>query len=972
MDGAPNPRVLTYSDMINHVEAVAEGLKNAGVGSGARVLVFQQPTVDWACSMLAILRIGAIYIPLDLRNPLVRLAAIARDCEADVVLAHAATVDDAPQLQISKIINVSILPDRPTAPVTISARSGDPAAILYTSGSTGTPKGIIVTHAGLRNEIEGYTKSQGLGTERVLQQSAMTFNHASDQMYTGLVNGGMVYVVPADKRGDPLEITKIIHEQGITYTKATPAEYLLWLQYGHETLRQSSSWRFAFGGGEQLTTVVTDGFASLHLPQLRMYNSYGPTEVSISSHKMEMPYADRKAMLDIGSPIPCGYSLPNYHTYVLDEQLRPMPIGMPGELYIGGAGVSLGYLNNQELTDHHFVPNIFATSDDIAKGWTKMYRTGDIGYLRENGAMVFKGRVAGDSQVKIRGIRIELSDIESSIMAAASGALRGAVVTLREDDLLVAHVVFAQQQDDVEDRERFLDRLLGQLALPQYMIPVVAIPLDRFPMNNHAKVDRKAVRGIPLPLRARLQNTEVTDMTETMVQLRLLWGQVLGENMEKVFAVTPASNFFLVGGNSLLVIRLQAHIRATFNIIVPLVKLLSANTLGDMAQLIEESSYAGRKGDIDWTLETTPPIVPDFLYDAHGKHHEIEGENVGAKKSYLVTGGTSFTAKYLLERLVAQPDTQIIHCVALRDKPRENDLFTSPKVVYHPGNLSAPLLGLSQDAFSALATEVDVIVHLGAVRGYFDNYHLLRSSNVHPTRELVKLAAPRRVPIHYISTAGVLPRDVVASNGTAGSAATYVPAVDGNDGYAASKWASERILERSAAKLGIPASIYRFVPSGGDGGGARTDPDKEEEAEARKQALLAELGVLVGVSGMIPDMEGWTGRVEFGPGEHVAAWLLEAIAGGERAAQQTQPQGAVAAATCTFVYYESPISVDADEVRVALEGRKRGIDEGRLERMPVLKWFGRIKAFGFGYLLTGHDTAVDAGGNGRGVLVVRR
>lgn len=209
MDGVSSPRTLTYSEMINRIEAVAESLKTAGVGSGARVLVFQQPTVDWTCSMLAIMRIGAIYIPLDLRNPLARLAAIARDCEADAVLAHAATVGDAPQLQIGKIINVSILPERSTAPVAISARPAAPAAILYTSGSTGTPKGIIVTHAGLRNEIEGYTKSQGLAAERVLQQSAMTFNHASDQMYTGLVNGGMVYVVPADKRGDPLEITKM-------------------------------------------------------------------------------------------------------------------------------------------------------------------------------------------------------------------------------------------------------------------------------------------------------------------------------------------------------------------------------------------------------------------------------------------------------------------------------------------------------------------------------------------------------------------------------------------------------------------------------------------------------------------------------------------------------------------------------------------------------------------------------------------
>lgn len=666
----------------------------------------------------------------------------------------------------------------------------------------------------------------------------------------------------------------------------------------------------------------------------------------------------------MGSAIPCGYSLPNYHTYVLDDERKPMPIGMPGEVYIGGAGVSLGYLNNKALTDRHFVANVFATLDDIAKGWTKMYRTGDIGYLREDGAMVFKSRLAGDTQVKIRGIRIELSDIESSIMTAADGALRGVIVTLRDNDLLIAHVVFARQQGDVEDRQRFLDRLLTQLALPQYMIPAVAVPLDRFPMNNHAKVDRKAVQSMPIPVRAKLQDTEVTEMTETMVQLRLVWRQVLGENMDKVFTVTPASNFFLVGGNSLLVIRLQAQIRATFNIIVPLVSLLSATTLGDMAQLIEESSDTGIKADINWAVETTPPVVPDFLYGAHGKHREAEDENKGAKKSYLVTGGTSFTAKFLLEKLVARSDTRTVYCVALRDKPRDNAPFTSPKVVYHPGNLSAPLLGLTPDAFGALASEVDVIVHLGAVRGYFDNYHLLRSSNVHPTRELVKLAAPRRVPIHYVSTAGVLPRDVVASKGNAGTAAAYVPAADGSDGYAATKWVSERILERSATELGVPSSIYRFVPSGGDGGVARSSPG----GEASKQKLLAELESLVGISGMMPDMEGWNGRVDFGPGEHVAAWLLEAIVGDERVAALT---AAANAATCNFAHYESPISVDAAEVRSALEGQKRENGD-RLGRMPVLKWFGRIKAFGFEYLLTGHDTAVDASGSGRSVLVVRR
>lgn len=206
----------------------------------------------------------------------------------------------------------------------------------------------MVTHSGLRNEIEGYKKTWKLGAERVLQQSAFTFNHSSDQMYTGLANGGMVYIVPWSKRGDPLEITKTLQEHSITYTKATPSEYSLWIQYGGDNFRHATKWRFAFGGGEPLTSTITRRFADLGLSQLRVFNSYGPTEISISSTRMEIEDREQKKLQDVR--IPCGYSLPNYATHVVDEQLKPLPAGMPGELCIGGAGVSLGYLNNDELT----------------------------------------------------------------------------------------------------------------------------------------------------------------------------------------------------------------------------------------------------------------------------------------------------------------------------------------------------------------------------------------------------------------------------------------------------------------------------------------------------------------------------------------------------------------------------------------------------------------------------------------------
>lgn len=924
MDGYDS--ILTYSDMINRIEAISEALQNSGIGAGSRVLVFQQAASDFVCSMLAIMRIGGIYVPLDLRNPMSRLAAVAGDCEPSAVLADDTTVENVPQLDVpyASVVNISCLEDKPSIRVPNRARPDSPAAILYTSGSTGTPKGIMVTHSGLRNEIEGYTKTWNLGAERVLQQSAFTFNHSSDQMYTGLVNGGMVYIVPWSKRGDPLEITKILQEHSITYTKATPSEYSLWIQYGGDNLRQATKWRFAFGGGEPLTCTITREFADLGLPQLRVFNSYGPTEISISSTKMEIEYREQKILQDVR--IPCGYSLPNYATYVVDKQLKPLPAGMPGELCIGGAGVSLGYLNNEELTGQHFVPDPFASPEYVANGWTRMYRTGDIGHLQSDGAMVFHNRIAGDTQIKIRGLRMELCDIESNIISAAGGALREAIVTLREGDpdLLVAHVVFAPQHE-IMDKEVFLEQLLSHLPLPQYMIPVAAIPLDQLPLTNHSKVDRKALKDMSLPSRAR-NTQENIELTETMVQLKHVWRDVLG-NKELGFDITPSSNFFLVGGNSLLVIRLQARIRQHFNVVIRLVELLGAKTLSQMAHKIEESSDVDL---IDWEKETTPPAIPSFLKEVF----EIRVSQQKKAKTLLITGGTGFLARYILPKLAANPDVGTIHCVAVREKPSEGprELFSSSKIVSHDGDLSAPLLGLSEDEFRDLSGQVDVILHLGAVRSFWDNYHVLRRSNVHPTKELVKLATPGRVPIHYISTIGVLPREIGAN---AISAANHAPPLDGSNGYVATRWASERILERS----GLPATVVRFLPS------AQNLSPKQE---------LDEFVRFVDVTGKIPDMNGWEGRLDMIPANQAANWLYKSTFP-DRSAETTH-------VATQFLHYESSIAINVAELRTYIE-EQRG-DKG-LERMPGLQWIGHIKRLGFEYFLTSQDATIGNSGGGK-------
>jgi hybrid polyketide synthase/nonribosomal peptide synthetase ACE1 len=565
-----------------------------------------------------------------------------------------------------------------------------------------------------------------------------------------------------------------------------------------------------------------------------------------------------------------------------------------------------------------------------------MYRTGDIGHLQEDGAMVFHSRMASDTQIKIRGLRIELSDIESNIISAAGGALREAIVTLREGDpgFLVAHVVFAQQHD-VTDKEAFLDNLLSNLQIPQYMIPAAAIPLDKLPLTNHSKVDRQALKTMDLPARTRSRQNN-KELTETMVQLQRIWRDVLSSNKGLEFDITPSTSFFLVGGNSLLVLRLQSRIREVFNVVIRLVDLLGANALGQMARKIEESSSVD---PINWEEETAPPAIPTFLKNGS----KVSG---GQKKtkSVLVTGGTGFLARYLLPQLAASSDIGTIHVVAVRDKISESPrkLPSSNKIVSHGGDLSSPLLGLSEEEFRDLASQVDVILHMGAVRSFWDNYHVLRPSNVHSTRELVKLAASRQIPIHYISTVGVLPRDGAMD---AVSAATHVPSADGNNGYVATRWASERLLERSAADLGLPTTIYRFLPS------AQKPSPKED---------LEEFVRFVDVSKTMPDMSGWEGRMDMIPAEEAAQWLSKSIL------QQIKSKPVAAT---QFLHYESPIHVNVAELRTYLE-EQRG-DRG-LQTMPGLRWIGRIKELGFGYFLASQEATIGGRAGGEGAFESRR
>ncbi|KAI4086542.1 MAG: hypothetical protein LQ344_007466 [Seirophora lacunosa] len=572
-------KIITYRKLQQRIQVISDSLTQAGVRQGSRVAVFQQPSSDWVCSLLGIWHVGGSYIPMDLRSSLPRLAAIAATAKPTAILCNAETESDVPKLRsTATTIDISKLNDTDVATTKSQAKANTPATILFTSGSTGTPKGVILRHSAFRNTIQGLTKQYSIGAERVLQQSAFTFDFSLDQILCGLVNAGSIFIVPQGDRGDPVAISKTIASEGITYTRATPSEYASWITYGAEHLMKATEWKFAWGGGELMPQSLRRSISSLDLENLTLYNSYGPVE-SITCTKTAVDLDDEN-----DGDIPAGFPLPNYAVYIVDRNLELVPQGVTGEILIGGPSVANGYLNNEKLSGSRFISNPWDTGI--------VYRTGDLGHFKKDGALMFQGRIAGDTQVKIRGIRIDLEDITASILTAAEGALHNAVVSIRSGDMLAAHVQFAAGHDMEESQQKaFLRQLRFMLPLPVYMIPAIFIPIDQLPVNAHGKTDRSAIQTMPLPKAEQGRTGE--DLSDMEKQLVAIWEEVVPEEMVDAIQASSQTSFFELGGNSLLLVKLQMRINEQFDTQLSLVDLFSAASLGAMAAKVEAASPRG-------------------------------------------------------------------------------------------------------------------------------------------------------------------------------------------------------------------------------------------------------------------------------------------------------------------------------------------------------------------------------------------
>lgn len=558
---------LTYRELDRHANRLAHRLRALGMGPGRLVSVLMERSPDEIIGILGILKAGAAYVPLDALAPAERLMFILADARIDTVLTQARMVARLPSSGVRSICldaDDSVIAGQPDTPLEDCVTANDLAYVMYTSGSIGIPKGVAVTHRGVVRLVTGTDYARFGPDEILLQLAPMSFDASTLEIWGALLNGGRLVVAPCGLLSVE-ELAVILARHNVT---------TLWLASGLfeqvvdaevEILRPL---RQLLVGGDVISPrhvrhVLAD------LPQLRLINAYGPTEGTTFTCCHTVTSAPPELSIPIGRPIA------NTRVYVLDRHRLPVPIGVPGELWIGGDGLARGYVERPELTTERFVMHRFSETLE-----ERLYRSGDhVRWLRD-GTLEFLGRL--DDQVKVRGFRVEPAEIETEL--ARHPRVRQSLVVARHSPVgekqLVAYVVGIGPEDSGEVRN-FLRR-----RLPEYMVPATVVAVDHLPLTSSGKVDRQALPRPPAS--AAAVRTAVEPRDELERQLVAIWEEVLS-----VSPVGVQDNFFELGGHSLLAVRMFALLEARLHITLPLAALFQTPTIETLARTVRGGARPG-------------------------------------------------------------------------------------------------------------------------------------------------------------------------------------------------------------------------------------------------------------------------------------------------------------------------------------------------------------------------------------------
>ncbi|MCQ9635169.1 amino acid adenylation domain-containing protein [Chryseobacterium sp. WG23] len=796
-------REITYKELNRRSNQLANALLEKGIKEGMYVPVWLNRSLEWAVAILAILKTGAAYVPIDPAYPVRRVEYMLADTAAQIIITNhllGKLLSENENAAVFVLDQMEDLDHLSSQQLDIVIHQDALAYTIYTSGSTGKPKGVMISHQAIQHLVTWHNHHFHVDyTSRLTVVAGLAFDISVWEVWSALTSGATVFIADHEERTNAAALVGFYHKNRITHgfvpTVLAPAAL-------EETMKYKDlSLKYLFTGGEKLKPVLTSELS------YELVDYYGPTECTVFATFKKVKDTNGKYRSSIGKPIA------NAKAYILDEKMEPLPVGAVGELYIGGDILAKGYLHNEELTAAKFIANPFS-------GMGTLYRTGDLARWHEDGEIEFLGRI--DNQVKIRGFRVELGEIERTLTRQEN--IREAVVITKEtvgsnNKYLVAFIV---PEASVEKDVTLIRSQLKE-ELPGYMIPSQIIFIDTIPITANGKTDTHVLKEL-----ADKEAREFVSFEPPTNETERIIADIWSAELERP-VINMSDDFFDIGGNSLLVAVVAVALEKRLNVKVYLRDIYQYPVLQQLSEVLisrsKEMQESAPVEDMEPYVELQKDVylAPGTVFAGGFDPKQVENPSV-----LFLTGVTGFVGIHLLQELLDTTKADIYCLVRAQDEFHAMEKIDHCFKQYHIsqkheqksriipviGDLSLPSLGLSEDVFTMLAKKADLIYHSGSSVNFIEPYSYMKAPNVEGLREIIKLAGAERTKcLALLSTISVYSWGHIFTGKTimleSDDITQNLMSVSKDIGYVRSKWVMEAVADL-AAKEGLPLITYRL------------------------------------------------------------------------------------------------------------------------------------------------------------------